>query len=232
MTIDKKSAPRIKVTKDGPYVVSGSVPLGEEHIVCGDDGEPAKWAKGPSFPKKEIYSLCRCGASKRTPFCDGSHVEAAFDGTETAGRDGYLEHVEKTVGPGVDLTWSEALCMEACFCHRGKGAWAYAEESGDAGNRDEAIEEACACPSGSLVAWDKASGAAIEPASEPGISLIEDPGAGLSGPLWVKGGVPVESADGFEYERRNRVTLCRCGLSKRKPFCDGAHIKAGFKSKP
>jgi hypothetical protein len=96
----------------------------------------------------------------------------------------------------------------------------------------EAIEEACACPSGSLVAWDKASGAALEPASEPGISLIEDPGAGLSGPLWVKGGVPGESADGFEYERRNRVTLCRCGLSKKKPFCDGAHIKAGFKSKP
>jgi CDGSH-type Zn-finger protein len=232
MTDEAKSKPRIKVAKDGPYLVSGNIPLTEERVVRGPDGEPARWDEGPTIPGKETYILCRCGASKRAPFCDGSHVEAAFDGTETAGRDGYLEHVEKTVGPGVDLTWSEPLCMEACFCHRGKGAWTYAEESDDAGERDAAIEEACACPSGSLVAWDKASGAAIEPALEPEIGLIEDPGAGFSGPLWVKGGIPVESADGFEYERRNRLTLCRCGLSRKKPFCDGAHIEAGFKAKP
>jgi CDGSH-type Zn-finger protein len=232
MTDDPKGARRIKVTKDGPYIVRGRVPLAEEHIVTGSDGDPAGWAKGRSYPDKETYALCRCGASKTQPYCDGSHVEAAFDGTETAGRGGYLEHVEKTVGPGVDLTWSEEICNEACFCHRGKGAWTYAEESGDAGNREMAIEEACACPSGSLVAWDKDTGAAIEPACEQGIGLIENTEAGTSGPLWVKGGIPIESADGFEYERRNRVTLCRCGLSEKKPFCDGAHMAAGFKSKP
>ena len=47
---DKKNAPRIKVTKDGPYIVSGNVPLTEERIVLGPDGEPAKWDKGPSLP--------------------------------------------------------------------------------------------------------------------------------------------------------------------------------------
>ena len=60
--------------------------------------------------------------------------------------------------------------------------------------------------------------------------LIENPEAGTSGPIWVKGGIPIESADGTEYETRNRVTLCRCGQSKNKPFCDGAHISIGFKS--
>ncbi|MCJ7713336.1 CDGSH iron-sulfur domain-containing protein, partial [Candidatus Bathyarchaeota archaeon] len=50
----------------------------------------------------------------------------------------------------------------------------------------------------------------------------------VSGPIWVKGGVIVESSDGTSYEVRNRQTLCRCGKSENKPFCDGTHIKAGF----
>jgi CDGSH-type Zn-finger protein len=229
---DLKSKRRIKVTKDGPYIVSGNIPLAEEYVVPGADGEPARWEKGPSLPHAETYSLCRCGATKHPPFCDRSHTAARFAGAETAGREDYLEQAEKTVGPGVDLTWSAEVCAEACFCHRGKGAWDYAEQSDDPAARSAAVEESCACPSGSLVAWDKASGQAIEPALEPSISVIEDPGSGTSGPLWVKGGIQIEAADGFEYERRNRVTLCRCGLSKVKPFCDGAHVPAGFKSKP
>jgi len=38
----------------------------------------------------------------------------------------------------------------------------------------------------------------------------------------------VESADGFGYEVRNRVTLCRCGRSGNKPFCDGSHVECHF----
>ncbi|MGZ5496767.1 MAG: CDGSH iron-sulfur domain-containing protein [Candidatus Aminicenantales bacterium] len=232
MINDSKGARRIKVTKDGPYAVSGNVPLGEEDIVVGSDGEPCRWEKGESYPNKESYSLCRCGASKAKPYCDGSHVEAAFDGTETAGHGPYLENVERTVGPGIDLTYSQEFCACVRFCHGGKGAWSYAEASGDPEARARAVEEACACPSGSLVAWDKTTGAAIEPACEPGISLIEDPRRGVSGPLWVKGAIPIESADGVEYERRNRVTLCRCGRSRNKPFCDGSHLDSALRSKP
>jgi len=66
----------------------------------------------------------------------------------------------------------------------------------------------------------------------PAIGLVEDPSKGTSGPLWVKGGIPIEAADGFEYAKRNRVTLCRCGRSHKKPFCDGSHAAAGFKAKP
>ncbi|MGA7803617.1 CDGSH iron-sulfur domain-containing protein [Bradyrhizobium sp.] len=39
----------------------------------------------------------------------------------------------------------------------------------------------------------------------------------------------VVSADGFEDEVRNRVTLCRCGQSQNKPFCDGTHAQTKFK---
>jgi CDGSH-type Zn-finger protein len=49
------------------------------------------------------------------------------------------------------------------------------------------------------------------------------------GPLWVRGGVRVVAADGTSYEVRNRTTLCRCGHSRNKPFCDGSHEDAGFK---
>jgi hypothetical protein len=50
-----------------------------------------------------------------------------------------------------------------------------------------------------------------------------------SGPLWVRGGVRVVSADDFQYEIRNRVYLCRCGVSKDKPFCDGSRAVIEFR---
>jgi hypothetical protein len=73
------------------------------------------------------------------------------------------------------------------------------------------------------VVWDKKTGKAIEPELEKSIELIEDPAIGVSGPIWVRGGIPIESADGNTYEIRNRVTLCRCGKSSNKPFCDSSH---------
>ncbi|HEY2476158.1 MAG TPA: CDGSH iron-sulfur domain-containing protein [Candidatus Cybelea sp.] len=68
----------------------------------------------------------------------------------------------------------------------------------------------------------------LEPRLEPSISLIEDPAMKCSGPLWVRGGVRIEGAGGQEFEVRNRVTLCRCGASQNKPFCDGTHADIGF----
>jgi D-arabinose 1-dehydrogenase-like Zn-dependent alcohol dehydrogenase len=56
----------------------------------------------------------------------------------------------------------------------------------------------------------------------------EIPALGCSGPLWVRGGITVESGDGTRYETRNRVTLCRCGASSNKPFCDGSHAALAF----
>ncbi len=223
MTEDLKKKRRIKVTKDGPYIVCGCLPLTRDYVVIGVDGEPAGWEKGPAYPERATYALCRCGQSQNKPFCDGNHTRAAFDGTETCGRGAYLKDAEKTMGPGVDLTWSAEFCAAARFCHRGEEAWGYAERSDDPEAREEAVRQACDCPSGSLVAWDKATGAAIEPELEPSISLIENPGDGTVGPIWVKGGITIEAADGFEYETRNRVTLCRCGKSSKKPFCDGSH---------
>jgi CDGSH-type Zn-finger protein len=46
--------------------------------------------------------------------------------------------------------------------------------------------------------------------------------------MWVRGSVPIRSAQGAEYEVLNRVTLCRCGGTANMPFRDGSHRKVGF----
>jgi hypothetical protein len=108
---------------------------------------------------------------------------------------------------------------------RAGGIWNLVEQSDDPDARKTAIEEACNCPSGRLVITDNESGKAIEPDFEKSIVVIEYPAKGERGPLWVRGGIPIQSADGKPYEIRNRVTLCRCGRSENKPFCDGSHIR-------
>lgn len=67
-----------------------------------------------------------------------------------------------------------------------------------------------------------------------------DAGAGSGGPLQVKpakdgpllfkGNLTILSGSGRESWKGSQVTLCRCGMSKNKPFCDGQHKKIGFKS--
>jgi len=211
------------VSKNGPYLVSGGVPLSEQTIVCEADGNATEWHTGKAIPAPKNYALCRCGQSKNKPFCDGSHVKAHFDGTETATRKPYLEQAETTDGPSLKLTDAEALCSGTRFCHLGGGTWELTEKSDDPVARKLAIEEAAKCPSGRLVTWDK-NGKAIEPKREPSIGVVDNPHEHARGPLWVRGGIPVESADGTSYEVRNRVTLCRCGRSANKPFCDAAHL--------
>jgi CDGSH-type Zn-finger protein len=224
---DKKHRNRIMVTKDGPYLVSGCVPLAEALIVCDDEGIPVRWEEGKKFPERENCALCRCGRSGDKPFCDGSHAKAGFDGTETAGRKTYLEEAETYTGPDLVMKDLVKICALARFCLRDGDAWTLTEKSEDPKSRKTAVEEIHACPSGRLVAFDKKTEEPIEPSFEPSIGLVEGPGQKPSGPIWVKGGIPVESADGKEYEIRNRVTLCRCGQSGNKPFCDGAHAKKG-----
>jgi len=219
---------KIMITKDGPYVVSGNLPIDIQIIGLGKEGEPEKWVKGKDIPSNKPCALCRCGQSKNKPFCDGMHARVEFDGTETATRKPFDKQAEVINGPTLRLQDAPALCSTARFCHRGGGTWELTEHSDDPKARELAIEESCSCPSGRLVECDKETGKVIEKEFEQSMSLVEDPQNEVSGPIWLKGGVAVESSDGTTYEVRNRITLCRCGMSKNKPFCDGAHIDVGF----
>ncbi len=50
------------------------------------------------------------------------------------------------------------------------------------------------------------------------------------GPLVLSGGVTLTSGSGRPAWRGDKVALCRCGASNNKPFCDGSHKAAGFRS--
>jgi hypothetical protein len=138
------------------------------------------------------------------------------------------EGAELIRGPSLTLADIQHLCVHARFCMRAGGIWNLVEQSDDEEARDIAIEEACNCPSGHLVLKDNESGKVIEPEFEKSIVVIEYPPRGEHEPLWVRGGIPIESADGKPYEIRNRIALFRCGRSMNKPLCDGKHIKIGF----
>jgi CDGSH-type Zn-finger protein len=194
-----------------------------EIIVADSEGTALEWRFDTKFPLQEKCGLCRCGHSNHKPFCDGTHLKIGFIGTETAGNEEYLDEPKTLEGSGVTLTDVEAICASARFCHRAGGIWNIIKDTGDPKVKQTVIEESCDCPSGRLVVHDKKTKKAVEPELEKSIVAIEDPQVGVSGPLWVRGRIPVESADGRTYRIRNRVTLCRCGKSQNKPFCDSSH---------
>ena len=216
---------RIRVCKNGPYQCLGGIPLSVQRIVLDRDGFSSEWREEEKYPVQDQYILCRCGRSGTRPFCDGIHKEIVFMGTEHASREPYISQSKEYAGPDLVLTDAEILCSVAKFCERAGGIWKLTLESANKEAREIAIREAAACPSGRLVVWDKQNRTPIEPKFEPSIGLVEYPQEGLSGPVWVRGGIPVISDDGWVHEIRNRLTLCRCGHSFNKPFCDSSHLR-------
>lgn len=74
MASDHES-PRIKITRNGPYLVSGRVPLGRQSIVSDDEGTAMEWRNDGSTEAGASYALCRCGQSGKKPYCDASHLD-------------------------------------------------------------------------------------------------------------------------------------------------------------
>ena len=67
---------KIKITKNGPYIVTGGVPLAEKIIV--PKGREYEFQPGRALQQREMYSLCRCGKSREKPFCDATHVMVKY----------------------------------------------------------------------------------------------------------------------------------------------------------
>jgi CDGSH-type Zn-finger protein len=163
---------KIKITKSGPYVVTGGVPLREKIIQ--PEGHGYILREGRPLPQKETYTLCRCGRSKNAPFCDGAHAEAGFVGQETASRDKFKDRAELYKGHSVDLR-DDNRCAFVRFCHTEQGdTWSLARRSDTEEKRELAVKSAGECLAGRLVAVDK-EGNELEPALEPEIDIIQDP---------------------------------------------------------
>jgi CDGSH-type Zn-finger protein len=229
MSAQKATGSTVQITADGPYLVTGNLPLKKQTIGTNSAGESVNWIEGETYATHASYSLCRCGQSANKPYCDGSHAKVRFDGTETASREPYEAQAALLQGPAMALTDAEQLCAFARFCDPNGQVWNLVSETDDATARRNFVRQVGECPSGRLVAWDNATGKQAEPLSSPSIGLIEDPANQCAGPLWLRGGIQLIGSDGFHYPVRKRVTLCRCGASKNKPFCDGTHVAIKFK---
>lgn len=217
---------KITIIKNGPYFVCGEIPLEEMIIEQGAEGNVYRSSK--IYPLKSNYMLCRCGKTKTPPYCDGSHSLLGFDGKLTASKEPFNSQAIKIEGKDIILKDVDSLCAYARFCHtKDSDVWSATRRN----EKSAAIKMACECPSGRLVIEDKRTKEDIEPVFEKSIVILQDPSKDCSGPLWVRGKIPIEDEENKRYEVRNRVTLCRCGESLNKPFCDASHISEKFKDK-
>ena len=201
------------MTENGPYKVEGPVE------VVRADGEVVS-SEGKVF-------LCRCGGSQNKPFCDGTHKKKGFVGTEVADRGSIAARRRAYQGEGITISDDRSVCAHAGHCTDNlPSVWKRKEEpwiDARGANGEQIAAVVRMCPSGAL---SYALGDDPEPVEEALSPAIR---ASVDGPYHVRGGLPVTSPGGERYEVRNRQTLCRCGNSKNKPFCDGSHWYAGFK---
>jgi len=229
---NEKISRKIVIMKDGSYHVHGNIPLVHKKQKVSEFGEPLTWEKEKDYyahnnEGKDFYGLCRCGQSRKKPFCDGTHRDIGFDGTETA-HTGSTEFrsVQIPRGRHIIVKKDPMLCMESGFCgFLDTGINQLVANSSDTKTRALIIAMVERCPSGALTYSLDESEKTIEPDLPVQIAVTTEVTSEgeIPGPLWVTGYIPVERSDEKPFETRNRVTLCNCGKSLQKPLCDGTH---------
>ncbi len=212
---DAKPKVWIEVEADGPYIVHGPIAFVRKVQVVSEHGEPLTWRKDVTIATGETFELCRCGESSTWPFCDMTHRENFFDGTETAETNTVEERrFEVEGGQGIVVFRDDALCMEAGFCgNRFKSVFDLTPETGESTVRGQVMAMIERCPSGAFMYKLRHGDVDIEPDLPQQVAVtveVTDRGA-IRGPLWVTGGVSIVRSDGQPFETRNRVTLCNCG---------------------
>jgi len=133
-----------------------------------------------------------------------------------------VDGVETVRTTGIELAFEGRRCIHARFCVTGaprvflanvKGPWIHPE----AMPIESLVEIAHLCPSGAI-RYQRLDGGAQEQAPPVNLASIRE-----AGPYAFRAPLVIDGVKlGF------RATLCRCGASKQKPFCDGSHHEVGF----
>ncbi len=172
---------------------------------------------------KETIALCRCGASNNKPFCDGTHAKNGFSSSKINGR--VEDQRDNYVGKKITIHDNRGICAHAGKCTDGLAAVFHLREEPwiypDSASVDEIIETIKKCPSGAL-SYTVDGAEHRDNEGEPSIFIAPN------GPYVVSGGPSLENTDMAEGASKEHFTLCRCGGSKNKPFCDGSHWYNGF----
>ena len=213
-------SPAIQIQTDGPYLVTNVQRLTD-------------WL-GEPLPNRPQMALCRCGASQRKPFCDGTHAEMGFSGTKDPNR--VPDRLDTYVGQQVTILDNRGICQHSGFCtDRLAGVFRVGQEpfvAPSGGRMDEIIRAVRDCPSGALgYAID-----GVEAREEVDRHGVREPSIEVS-KRWALPGHRNHRSDRRRRcasprsagASREHYALCRCGHSQNKPFCSGMHWYVEFK---
>jgi len=201
--------PKITPRTNGPLRVEGLTDLASR--------------KGP-IACQPTMALCRCGGSASKPFCDGTHKNNGFSSAKEEGR---VEDKRETYrGREITVHDNRGLCAHAGYCTDGlptvfrmkQEPWIAPDMAG----RDAVAATIHKCPSGAL-SYSVDGVERRERDGKPAIYIAPD------GPYVVSGALELQETAMGEGAPAGHYTLCRCGGSKNKPFCDGSHWRIGFK---
>ena len=128
--------------------------------------------------------------------------------------------------PDITVNYDAKLCIHAAECVRGlpavfdttKKPWIDPSQ----GTADEIAQVIHNCPSGAL-RYERLDGGAAETVDSPHLTFVKD------GPIFMRRAIYLNDDQGNVLFEGTRVALCRCGMSKNKPFCDRSHL-AGFEA--
>ena len=206
--------PTIVARKDGPYLVTSCQMLKE-------------YADGTVYDTAGTVALCRCGGSSNKPFCDGAHNKIGF--TDEKAPDRVPDKRETYVGAAVTIHDNRGVCAHAARCTEGLtsvfrlGTEPWIAPAG--ADAEAVIAQVTQCPSGAL----SYSGDGVEHREREGDPMIL---IAPNGPYAIFGGADLRDVTWAEGASKEHFDLCRCGHSKNKPFCDGAHRDHPFDDAP
>jgi CDGSH-type Zn-finger protein/uncharacterized Fe-S cluster protein YjdI len=130
----------------------------------------------------------------------------------------------------IRVHWDSARCIHTGICLRrlpavfDTSARPWVDLSG--ADADSVADTVAHCPTGAL-RYERLDGAEQEQAERPTVVLpIEN------GPLLLVGDLDVKTPEGEPIAHENRLTLCRCGMSRNQPFCDNSHRRRKWESGP
>jgi CDGSH-type Zn-finger protein/uncharacterized Fe-S cluster protein YjdI len=220
--------PVIKALPNGPYYLINDLQPKIVNNLLNSKGEPLGTITG--------VALCRCGQSKNRPFCDGTHSTIGFSSkNETADKNDnsniiIIKDIRRDyTGKDITIHDNRRICSHAAECVNnlssvfkfGSRPWI----DPDGAKFDDIINTVRKCPSGALSY--SIDGVEFRDPKEQGIPTVT---VLKNGPYHITGGVEL-IGDDIQFGQgasKEHYTLCRCGASENKPFCDGAHRKINF----
>lgn len=207
--MSEQQKPTIECSPDGPYIV--------RHL------EKLQNSRGEPIPTRRTIALCRCGGSANKPFCDGTHSNIGFTGAKLT--DGTKDKRRNYVGKQITIHDNRGICSHAGYCTDGLASAFRMKEKPwihpDGAEAEAIIETVTKCPSGAL-SYSIEGVEYRDRKREPMISVSKD------GPYYVSGRIELKDQAWGEGASQEHYTLCRCGASKNKPFCDGTHWHVKF----